>query len=127
MVDIVLADDDADFRESVTWCLEDAGHAVRTVGNGEELLAQVEVRVPDLVITDIVMPEQEGIGAILSLRRAEVPAKILAISGGDSTGGTRYLGAAAELGADAILPKPFTPHQLLDAIADLGFRDRARA
>jgi len=125
MLDIVVADDDGPVLEGLKCRLENAGHHVRTAENGADVMIQVERRLPQLVITDIIMPEQEGIETIIRLRSRYPALKILAISGSDRTGCGGYRGAAADLGADGVLAKPFTTRQLLDAIAAMGLAEAA--
>lgn len=98
--------------------LEGGGYAVLEAGNGREAahqLAQHPYRV-DLLITDLVMPEQEGIETIQHLRRKYPHLKIIAISGAlDSA----YLEVARYLGADRALPKPLRSEVLLGAVHDV--------
>lgn len=126
MLNIVVGDDDPAVRASLQSRLESAGHTVRTAADGAAVLSEVRERLPDLVITDIVMPGKEGIETIMELRKHHPALKILAISGGGRAGRVGYLGAAADLGADAVLAKPFTTRQLLDAIAQLGLTANER-
>ena len=72
-----------------------------------------------LVVTDIVMPNQEGIETILQLKRRERPPQVIAISGGGRLGGQDFLLWAKHLGADAVLPKPFRTSQLIEVARDL--------
>jgi CheY-like chemotaxis protein len=66
------------------------------------------------VVTDIVMPNQEGIETIMQLKRLERPPRVIAISGGGRRGGQDFLQWARHLGADAILPKPFRTSELIE-------------
>jgi DNA-binding response OmpR family regulator len=70
---------------------------------------------PNLVITDIIMPDQEGIQTITEMCKAKPDAKIIAISGGGRIGNTDFLQIARHLGAMDIIPKPFDPDVLLAA------------
>jgi len=70
----------------------------------------------DLVITDILMPEKEGLETIQELRQMDADIKIIAISGGDRSGNLSYLGMAAALGADDVLAKPYRRQELLTMI-----------
>ena len=94
-----------------------AGYTILTAENGRKGLAAVDAFKPDLVVTDIVMPEMEGIGAILQIRRKARPPKIIAISGAGPGGRRDYLKWAKHLGADEVLAKPFRMAQIL-ALAD---------
>jgi DNA-binding response OmpR family regulator len=73
----------------------------------------------DLVITDLLMPEQEGMETIQAMRRVHPQVKIIAISGGGQTGRLDFLEAAAVLGAQRTLRKPFRPRELLTAVREL--------
>lgn len=122
---IVLIDDDDNVREMLEVALRGAGYAVSTAREGDEGLEVCQQANPDLVITDILMPNKEGIETILDLRRERPDVKIIAISGGDRAGGTSFLEMAAKLGADRVLQKPFRPTVLLAAVAELLANDAA--
>ena len=113
LVDILIIDDDRQMRRLLTRILARAGHTVREAENGRDGVALFEQQRPALVITDIVMPDMEGIETILSLRRDNPTLPIIAISGGSDP---VYLRAAASLGATAALRKPFSRHSLLDLV-----------
>jgi CheY-like chemotaxis protein len=114
---ILVIDDDAAVRETLRLVLESAGHSVTCAEDGERGLEAFETVRPDLVITDILMPEREGIETSLELRRREPGQPIIAISGGGRAGGADFLAMARRMGADAVLPKPFEPDELLDTVA----------
>ncbi len=102
---ILIVDDDPQMRLLLASELEARGYSVVLAANGREAQAHLlEVKV-DLVITDLVMPEQEGLETILDLRQKGSRIPVIAISG--ASGGV-YLEVARKLGANAILPKPFT-------------------
>jgi DNA-binding response OmpR family regulator len=90
-----------------------AGYEVATADNGRKGLEALAGFAAELVITDIVMPEMEGIGAIREIRRLEAPPKIVAISGAGRLRTGDYLSWAAHLGADAVLAKPFRMSELV--------------
>ena len=90
-----------------------AGYTVFTAENGRKGLLAVDSFKPDLVVTDIVMPEMEGIGAILQIKRKPKPPKIIAISGAGPGGRRDYLSWAKHLGADEVLAKPFRMAQIV--------------
>lgn len=83
---------------------------------GIEAFAEVK---PDLVITDILMPEKDGLEIIHELRDLQPDLPIVAISGGDPVGGMNFVGAAGRLGADRTLTKPFEPEEILRVVAEL--------
>ncbi len=114
MTTIVLIDDDDDVRRTLVRMLETAGHQVHEAADGSsglELCLRVD---PQLVITDILMPEKEGIETIMTLKRDRPDLKIIAISGGGRAGGMDFLDMARSLGADEVLQKPFRRAELLD-------------
>ena len=117
MADIVLIEDDPSFRRVLAKMLIREGHAVREAADGSDGVALCRGRCPDLVITDMVMPDQEGMETILQLGREYPGLPVLAISG--CAHATLYLDAATSLGAAASLPKPFTKLELFDAVAAL--------
>ena len=118
MARILLIDDEALVRETLRITLVKAGHAVTTARNGAEGLEIFASEPADLVVTDILMPEKEGIETILSLRKVDPAVGIIAISGGDRSG-YDVLDIARRLGADRILWKPFAREELLAAVDEL--------
>jgi DNA-binding response OmpR family regulator len=112
MSKILLIDDDAAFRMLVTLWLTRAGHQVVSASNGRHGVQLAHEQDFDVVVTDIVMPEQEGIETILTLRRNGMHAPILAMSGGGSLDNTFYLRSAQALGANDTIAKPFTAGDL---------------
>jgi DNA-binding response OmpR family regulator len=114
---VLLIDDDAALLGLMAQAFTAAGYMTRTAENGRKGLLALDSYKPDLVVTDIVMPEMEGIGAILQIKRRPRPPKIIAISGAGPGGRRDYLSWARHLGADEVLAKPFRMSQLL-ALAD---------
>ena len=114
---ILVIDDDAIVRETVHQILENAGYEVICADNGERGLDAFRARRPDLVVTDIIMPERDGIGTMLEMRREWPGAPIVAISGGGRLANTEYLDMARKLGANDVLTKPFEPEELIEAVA----------
>jgi len=113
---ILLIDDDELVRVTVARFLTDAGHQVTLAGNGADGLDKFGRAPFDLVITDIIMPEQEGIETIIKLRQRKERIPVIAISGGGRQRNLDFLNAAREFGADATLSKPFTGPELLAAV-----------
>lgn len=111
---VLLIDDDANLLQLMTAAFARAGYKVYAASNGREgvrLLGQVQ---PDLVVTDIVMPEKEGIAVIIEVRALAPAAGLIAISGGGAYGRAgNFLQWAAELGANAALAKPFLMSELV--------------
>ena len=120
MPDIVVIEDDPSFRRILAKILTREGHTVREAADGSEGVALCHRKRPDLVITDLVMPEQEGIETILQLGREYPGLPVLAISG--CAHARMYLDAATSLGAAVSLTKPFTKQELLDAVGGLLLR-----
>ena len=119
MARLLLIDDDDEFRTLLRLTLVHHGHRVCEARNGEEGLAQYALAAPDLVITDIVMPEMEGLDLVMELRKRQPTVKIIAISGGGQIGPDDYLHCASLLGAAVVLSKPFPALTLLAAIDGL--------
>lgn len=116
MATIVVIDDDDGVRETVARMLKGASHAVHEAADGDTgLTLCLEVQ-PSIVVTDILMPQKEGIETILALKRAAPAIRIIAISGGGRIGSTDILTMARQLGADEVLEKPFRRAELLAAI-----------
>ena len=122
MARILVIDDDPTIRSLCTLALTNTGHEVATAPDGRDGLAMLGHSSFDLVVTDLVMPDQEGISTIRSIRDMAHDLPILAISGsmiGDPRGGLDYLKLAMSLGAQAGLRKPFSPRQLTKAVEEL--------
>jgi YesN/AraC family two-component response regulator len=84
--------------------------------NGRLGLEQLKTGTFDLVITDIIMPEMEGVETLMTVREQYPNVKVITMSGGGRTGNIDFLSAAEKLGASAILHKPFTLGSLSAAI-----------
>ena len=116
MKSILLVDDDEQLRRMLKTVLQEAGHQVNEARNGNEALEIYNVAPTDLVITDLVMPDKEGLETIIELRRTHPDVKIIAMSGGARTGVHNYLDLAKKLGANYILEKPFSYQEILTGI-----------
>ena len=119
MAKILVIDDDDTVRLSLRLALEDADHQVEEAGDGLEGLNRFQANPADLVITDIFMPEKEGLETIDEIKRLSPATKIIAISGGGRMDPQDYLETARQLGADQALFKPFDIAQLVAVVADL--------
>jgi DNA-binding response OmpR family regulator len=108
MPTVLVIDDDPGVLATVGEILTDQGHSVVMAGDGHAGVQAVERYRPDLVICDIFMPEQDGLGAIRELSKAHPTLPILAISGRY----VHYLKIASGLGASAVLLKPFRAREL---------------
>lgn len=115
---ILIVEDTRLMRESLVDVLSAAGHEVTTADNGVEACEAVAAgALFDLIITDIIMPEMDGIQAILELQTLQPDARIIAISGGSARMEKgQGLDTAKRLGAVAILEKPFEIDALLGAV-----------
>ena len=113
---ILVIDDDASVREVVSEMLRLEGHEVIIAENGRDAVPLLSARHIDLVITDLIMPEKEGIETISEIRRTDSRIPIIAISGGGRLGPGDYLETARYIGADATLAKPFARQELLATI-----------
>jgi CheY-like chemotaxis protein len=126
---ILIIDDERDVRDSVAKVLERSGYEVRVADGGTEGIEAYQKHGADVVITDIIMPETNGVDVIAALRKESPSVRIIAISGGGNFAPigyvpmaittNAYLAAAKKVGADAILTKPFERKDLLAAIDGL--------
>ena len=113
---ILLAEDDPALRRLLAAILEEAGHRVLAVADGEAAAEALQAFTPDLVVTDILMPRRDGLELIRAIRGSRAGTPILAISGGGTSGMDEVLRFARLLGADATLAKPFGLVELHGAV-----------
>jgi DNA-binding NtrC family response regulator len=118
MKSILIVDDDELARKACRIILERAGYAVLEAANGNEAIRQYDDNKPDLVLTDIFMPEKDGIETLFEIKMKDNDAIIIAISGGGRIGPDNYLDAAKKLGATITLEKPISSEALLKAVKD---------
>jgi DNA-binding NtrC family response regulator len=111
-------DDDSEVRLFLSRVLTSAGYDVEEASDGHGALTAVAGRLPDVVLTDILMPGTDGLELILELRRLSPRAAIIAMSGGSTVGRALHLSSATEFGAAHVLEKPFSTHALLAAVGD---------
>jgi two-component system chemotaxis response regulator CheY len=116
MAKILVIDDEPGIRDIICRVLEDSGHEVRSYENGRGAIENIKSWPADLLITDIFMPEVEGLETIRHIRQLRRDLPIIAISGVDLAG-RDYLGIAKKFGAVATLKKPFWPVNLLDVVS----------
>ena len=106
---ILVIDDDHEVRSILCENLRDCGYVVREAHNGAVGLMMIETEpMPDLIITDIIMPEKEGIETIREIRKMHAHVKVIAISGGGRTESGDFLEMARKVGADTSIPKPIS-------------------
>lgn len=110
-----MVDDDPVIRTTIIQALKGAGYQVFSATNGREAMRHVPAIQPDLIITDLFMPEQEGLETITRLHLEFPHVAILAISGG-SVAASSMLSIALQLGAANVLEKPFDRETLLAAV-----------
>jgi YesN/AraC family two-component response regulator len=113
MYDILVVDDEPMIREGLKVALEIEGHRAQTASDGNEALRMVNECAPNLIITDIIMPESDGIEVICTVKETNPEVKILAISGGGRISAKDHLNIAKQLGATGILTKPFSTEELI--------------
>jgi len=123
MARILVVDDEELARFTIREILETAGHEITEAENGNEAIASQNANPFDLIITDIIMPEKEGVETIIELKADYPNLKIIAISGGGRTKNLDFLKLADEFGADKILAKPFSEDELMEYV-DVCLRTR---
>jgi CheY-like chemotaxis protein len=113
---ILVVDDDESVLDVMSEMLKLEGHEVTVAENGQRAVEEVGHTVFDLVITDLIMPEKEGLETIADIRRNHQNLPISAISGGGRLGPNDYLETARFIGANATLAKPFARKELLQTV-----------
>lgn len=116
---ILIIDDDHHILLMIKKMLERAGFEVDLASNGNEGLELFKKMPVDLVITDIIMPEKEGLETIREMKRLRPDLKIIAMSGGGKVSSDNYLNTAKIFGASRTLAKPFSQKQMVSAVQDL--------
>ncbi|MDH3392079.1 MAG: response regulator [Desulfobulbaceae bacterium] len=116
---ILIIDDDEQMRDLLYKAMQWAGFEVMAAENGRQGQQLFEELPADLIITDLIMPEQEGLETIHILKQNDPAVKIIAISGGGRIGPEAYLPAAKELGADRVFSKPFDIKELVTTVQKL--------
>jgi CheY-like chemotaxis protein len=118
-IQILVIDDDELVRETLEALLRGSGYDVTSAADGRRGLDALARNTPDFVITDIYMPEKEGIETIVDIRRNYPDIKIIAMSGGADVGSMPVLQLAEMVGADRVLKKPFRTSEIVEAIESL--------
>lgn len=119
MKTILLIDDETDILQLLQRILENSGYNVLTAENGKIADRLLDKHSFDLVITDIIMPDKDGMEVIFQLKQTSPGIKIIAISGGGKLAPEGYLKMAEIAGADAIIQKPFESSDLLQVVNNL--------
>lgn len=111
-----MIDDNADMRLALERLLAHLGYEVQTAGDGSQALAMHRERQAAIVITDIFMPGKEGMETIEAFKSEWPWVRVIAMSGGGDLARGSYLDAARQVGADAVLQKPFSLESLRAAL-----------
>jgi len=119
MPGILIVEDENELREMLKISLLRRNFTVLEAANGKEAIIHFKPSITDLVVTDIIMPEEDGLKVVMKLRELKPTLKIIAISGGGKAGPGNYLSLANALGADAIYSKPFSINDLIAKIEEL--------
>ena len=119
---VLIVDDEPDVRLSLQLALELAGYSVRIAANGHEALAAQRDSAADILITDIFMPESDGMETIAAFRKEFPATRIVVVSGAARRPATDYLSAAQLVGADITLKKPLDIDYLLEQLRGLAPR-----
>ena len=119
MARILIIEDDNEVRDYLDSVMTRAGYDVVVASNGKDGVELFRSHPVDLVITDIIMPEKDGIETIMDLRSNRKTPKVIAISGGGRAEPENYLHSAKLLGADRTMRKPFTNAEMLRAVREL--------
>ena len=119
MVRILVIDDDDDFRRMLRMALEHDGYIVEEASNGHEGIQRYRAAPADLVLTDLLMPEREGLETIQTLRQEYPEVKIIAVSGGGPRGRLNFLPLARMFGALRTLQKPFPIQALYEVVREV--------
>ena len=123
MKKILIIEDESSFRNVLEQMLTKAGYEIRSAEDGNCALAICDSFIPDLVLTDIIMPDKEGLETIQELLIKVPDIKIIAMSGGGRFGPDSYLPLAKKLGAKRTLQKPFMRDELLTTIKEVLLED----
>ena len=118
-ITILIIDDESVARNTLKHQLEPAGYKVVVANNGNEGIQFCQKIPIDIVITDIIMPEKDGIETIDEISRNHPNIKIIAISAGGSSDTSNYLAAAKLIGAAHVFKKPIVKADLLASIEGL--------
>jgi len=119
MAQILIIDDEATIRDLLIKILEREGYETMNASNGKEGIRLYRENPADLVITDLIMPEKEGIETIMELRRDFQDIKVIAMSGGGKIDPETYLQIAKTSGAIETIAKPFDLKAVLKTVQEL--------
>jgi DNA-binding NtrC family response regulator len=118
MARILIIDDESQIRSMLRLMLERVGYEIAEAPDGIEGIRQYRENPADLIITDLIMPNKDGIGMIIDLKKEFPKVKIIAMSGGGVNRPEGYLDGAKKLGATRTLTKPIDRDEMLKAVKD---------
>lgn len=127
MARILIIDDESQIRSMLRLMLERVGYEVIEAADGMDGIRQYRDNPADLIITDLIMPNKDGIGMIIELKKEFPKVKIIAMSGGGVNRPEGYLDGAKKLGATRTLTKPIDRDEMIDAVAETLKADAASA
>lgn len=116
MKQILVIEDDKVLRETICEILLNDEYKISEAFNGEMGIQMIENETYDLVITDILMPQKDGLEVIMSLKKSGISTKIIAISGGGRVLAKDYLNIAKKFGCDEVIEKPFEINELIEKV-----------
>jgi DNA-binding response OmpR family regulator len=116
---ILVIEDDNVLRETIIEILSNENYKVSGAQNGEEGINIQNIEKFDLIITDILMPNKDGLEVIMNVRKNFPQTKIIAISGGGRVLAKDYLSIAEKFGSNEIIEKPFDISELLNKVSKL--------
>jgi CheY-like chemotaxis protein len=116
---ILVIEDHQEVREVLVQALSSAGYSVLEAENGRDALRHLEDTGIDLVITDILMPEKDGLEVLMEIRARNRQVQVIAMSSGGHIGPRYFLDTARALGAARTFTKPFDMNRMMDAVKEL--------
>jgi CheY-like chemotaxis protein len=119
MAGILVVEDDNELREMIRISLARRKFTVLEAVDGKEAIQRFKPSITDLVVTDLIMPEEDGLKVIMKLKEMKPSLKVIAISGGGKAGPASYLNLAKALGADMVYSKPFSINDMIYKIEEL--------
>jgi DNA-binding response OmpR family regulator len=119
MPGVLIVEDDKELREMLKLALLRKNFTVLEAENGKVAITHFKPLITDVVVTDLIMPDEDGLKVVIKLRELKPSIKIIAISGGGKVGPGSYLNLAKALGADATYSKPFSINEVVIKIEEL--------
>jgi len=116
---ILLVDDEESIRKMVRAVLGEDNYSFTEASNGVEALEIMETQSFDLILTDVIMPDCDGIELVMSVRKKLPDIKVIVMSGGGRVRADHYLNLAEKLGAARVFEKPFNTAELRETVAEL--------